>query len=42
MTKLKSKGGRRQIVLNDNQIKELEELARDMTIEQIADYFGIT
>jgi hypothetical protein len=42
MTKLKSKGGRRQIVLNDNQIKELEELARDMTIEQIPDYFGIT
>lgn len=41
MTKIKNKGGRTPTVLNDNQIKEIEELSRDLTIEQIANYFGI-
>ena len=40
--KQKNKGGRRPIVLTDEQITELETLAKDMTIEQIADYFGIS
>jgi DNA-binding CsgD family transcriptional regulator len=40
--KQKNKGGRRPIVLNDEQITELETLAKDMTIEQIADHFGIS
>jgi DNA-binding CsgD family transcriptional regulator len=41
ITKMKNKGGRPQIVLTDKQITEIEELAQGMTIEQIADYFGI-
>jgi DNA-binding CsgD family transcriptional regulator len=40
--KQNSKGGRRPIVLTDEQITELETLAKDMTIEQIADYFSIS
>jgi hypothetical protein len=40
--KQKNKGGRRPIVLTDEQITELETLAKDMTIEQIADHFGIS
>jgi hypothetical protein len=39
---IKNKGGRPAIVLTKEQIKELEELAVNMTIEQIADYFGIS
>ena len=38
---LKNKGGRPKIVFTDQQIKELEGLSKDMTIVQIADYFGI-
>lgn len=38
----KNKGGRPPIVLSDEQIKELEELAAYLTTEQIADYFGIS
>ena len=38
----KNKGGRPPVVLNDEQIKEVEELAASMTIQQIADYFGIS
>lgn len=41
MTKRKSNAGRHKIVLSENQIKEVEELARDLTIEQIANYLGI-
>ena len=41
MTEKKGKGGMAPIVLNDDQIKEIEELSRDLTIEQIANYFGI-
>lgn len=37
----KSKMGRRPFSLSDEQIKELEVLAEDLTIAQIADYFGI-
>lgn len=37
----KSKGGRPLKVLNDEQIKEIEELAAYLTVEQIADYFDI-
>jgi hypothetical protein len=40
--KQKNKGGRRPIVLSNEQITELETLAKDMTIEQIAEYFGIS
>lgn len=40
--KQNNKGGRRPIVLTDKQITELETLAKDMTIEQIAEYFGIS
>lgn len=43
MTKtMKNKGGRPKIVLTDEQIKEIEGLAQDMTIEQMANYFGIS
>lgn len=41
MTEKKNKGGRTPTVLNDSQIKEIEELSRDLTIEQIANYLGI-
>lgn len=37
----KNKGGRPPVELTKEQIVELEGLARDMTISQIADYFGI-
>ena len=37
----KNKGGRPPVVLNKEQIKEVEELAAYLTIEQIADYFDI-
>jgi|SRR5574343_716121 DNA-binding CsgD family transcriptional regulator len=36
------KRGRNPIVLTDKQITELETLAKDMTIEQIANYFGFS
>lgn len=39
---VKKKTGRREIVLTDEQIAEIEILAKDLTIEQIADYFGIS
>ena len=38
---MKNKGGRPQIVLTDKQINEVEALAKDLTIEQIAHYFGM-
>lgn len=38
---IKNKGGRPETVLTDEQIAEIEILAKDLTIEQIADYFGI-
>lgn len=38
----KNKGGRPPIVLTDEQIKELEDMAAYFTIEQIADYFDIS
>jgi AraC-like DNA-binding protein len=38
---VETKMGRRPISLSDEQIRELEDLARDLTIEQIADYFGM-
>lgn len=41
-TTIKKKTGRREIVLTDEQIAEIEILAKDLTIEQIADYFGIS
>ena len=37
----KNKGGRPLVVLSDEQIKEVEELAANMTIQQIANYFGM-
>jgi hypothetical protein len=37
----KNKGGRHPVVLSDEQIKEVEELAAYFTIEQIAEYFDI-
>lgn len=37
----KNKGGRPKTVLTDEQIGEIEVLAKDLTIEQIADYFAI-
>ncbi len=37
----KNKGGRPLVVLSDEQIIELEEMAAYFTIEQIADYFDI-
>lgn len=36
-----NKGGRPPVVLNDEQIAEVEELAAYLTTEQIADYFDI-
>jgi DNA-binding CsgD family transcriptional regulator len=39
---IKNKGGRPAKELSKEQLKELEELAVNMTIEQIADYFGIS
>ena len=42
MEKQKSKGGKCPIVLSDEQITELETLAKDMNIEQIADYFDFS
>jgi hypothetical protein len=33
--------GRHKIVFNDEQIAKVEDLARNLTIQQIADYFGI-
>jgi aspartate carbamoyltransferase regulatory subunit len=43
MTKtIKNKGGRPSIVLTEEQIKQIEVLALDMTVEQIADYFSIS
>ena len=42
MTKSKNKGGRPSTKLNDEQIKEAEDMAANgMTCEQIANYFGI-
>ena len=38
----KNKGGRPPVVLSDEQIVELEEMAAYFTIEQIADYFDIS
>jgi transcriptional regulator len=40
MTKTKNKGGRPEIVLTDEQIKEVELKAESLTCEQIADHFG--
>ena len=40
--KRKNKGGRPPVVLSDEQIIELEEMAAYFTIEQIADYFDIS
>lgn len=37
----KNKGGRPPVTLTDDQILEIEELAQDLNIEQIADYLGI-
>jgi DNA-binding CsgD family transcriptional regulator len=37
-----NKVGRPPVVLSDKQIAEVETLAQDMTIAQIADYFGIS
>jgi hypothetical protein len=36
-----NKGGRPPVILSDEQIKEVEELAAYLTTEQIADYFDI-
>ena len=38
---IKNKGGRPLVVLTDEQVSEVEELAGYLTTEQIADYFGI-
>lgn len=38
----KNKGGRTEVVLSEEQITEIEMLAEYFTIEQIADYFGIS
>lgn len=40
--KEKNKGGRPPCSLSAEQIKELEDMASNMTIEQIANYFGIS
>ena len=36
----KNLGGRQEIVLTPEQIKEVEAKAETLTCEQIADYFG--
>ena len=41
-TEEKNKGGRPIIVLNNEQIKELEDMAAYFTVEQIAEYFDIS
>ncbi|MGL5716234.1 MAG: hypothetical protein ACRCX2_24665 [Paraclostridium sp.] len=38
---IKKKGGRPETTLTDEQITEIEKIAEYLTIEQIADYFGI-
>lgn len=38
---VKNKGGRPETILTDEQIAEIEQIAKYLTIEQIADYFGI-
>ena len=38
----KNLGGRPEIVLTDEQIAEVEELAGHFTLEQTAEYFGIS
>lgn len=40
--KEKNKGGRPPVVLTDEQVKEVEELAGRLNCTQIADYFGIS
>ena len=42
MTKTKNKGGRPRTFLTDEQIKEVEEMSASMTIEQMANYFGMS
>lgn len=37
----KNLGGRPPVVFSPEQIKKVEELSQGLTIEQIADYFGI-
>ena len=38
---IKNQGGRPKTVLTDKQLKELQDISRNMTISQIADYFGM-
>lgn len=38
---IKNQGGRPKAVLTDKQLKELQDISRNMTISQIADYFGM-
>jgi DNA-binding CsgD family transcriptional regulator len=40
--KVRTKGGRSPVVLSEKQIKEVEELASNMIIVQIASYLGIS
>jgi AraC-like DNA-binding protein len=42
MSKIKNKGGRPKTVLTNEQIKEVEEMSASMTIQQMADYFGMS
>lgn len=41
MTKKTNKGGRPPIVLTDEQVAQTEALGAVLSVEQIADYFGI-
>lgn len=42
MTKKVNKGGRPPITLTDEQVAQIEALGSVLSIEQIADYFGIS